>query len=119
MTLQVFPYNNPAETYKYYSLPFCRPKISERERQRFGEMLVGDRKASRPSFVSEPMLVLMALVWAYRVLLFLLLLMSCSYFHNPVKFHSEITSSLLFFSVFLVAHDVRYFSSASNVKSFV
>ncbi|CAN0576172.1 unnamed protein product, partial [Ectocarpus sp. 12 AP-2014] len=46
MTLQVFPYNNPAETYKYYSLPFCRPKTSERERQRFGEMLVGDRKVS-------------------------------------------------------------------------
>ncbi|CAM9594393.1 unnamed protein product [Ectocarpus sp. 12 AP-2014] len=42
----VFPYNNPAETYKYYSLPFCRPKTSERERQRFGEMLVGDRKVS-------------------------------------------------------------------------
>ncbi|CAN0282536.1 unnamed protein product, partial [Hapterophycus canaliculatus] len=40
----VFPYNNPAETYKYYSLPFCRPDDAERERQRFGELLVGDRK---------------------------------------------------------------------------
>ncbi|CAM9224985.1 unnamed protein product [Scytosiphon promiscuus] len=37
----VFPYNNPAETYKYHSLPFCRPGgDAERERQRFGELLV-------------------------------------------------------------------------------
>ncbi|CAN0265290.1 unnamed protein product [Pylaiella littoralis] len=42
----VFPYNNPAETYKYFSLPFCRLDDGERERQRFGEMLVGDRKVS-------------------------------------------------------------------------
>eukprot|EP00752_Nemacystus_decipiens_P008579 g7660.t1 len=42
----VFPYNNPAETYRYYSLPFCRPDNGERERQRFGELLVGDRKVS-------------------------------------------------------------------------
>ena len=45
---KVFPYNNPAETYKYYSLPFCRPDNGERERQRFGELLVGDRKVSEP-----------------------------------------------------------------------
>ncbi|CAN0270610.1 unnamed protein product, partial [Laminaria digitata] len=45
---QVFPYNNPAETYQYYSLPFCRSsdgqRDGQRERQRFGELLVGDRK---------------------------------------------------------------------------
>eukprot|EP00904_Undaria_pinnatifida_P002897 jgi/Undpi1/12608/HiC_scaffold_6.g02277.m1 len=40
----VFPYNNPAETYQYYSLPFCPPGEGQRERQRFGELLVGDRK---------------------------------------------------------------------------
>lgn len=107
VTLQVFPYNNPAETYKYYSLPFCRPKSSERERQRFGEMLVGDRKASRPSFFfpAELMLVLMALVWPHRVLLFLLT--SCKEFANLRS--SEKCSSLLFFSVFFVAHDVLFF----------
>lgn len=48
--LQVFPYNNPAETYQYHSLPFCRTRTrdgerdGQRERQRLGELLVGDRK---------------------------------------------------------------------------
>lgn len=40
---QVFPYNNPAETYRYHSLPFCSAD-HEKERQRFGESLVGNRK---------------------------------------------------------------------------
>lgn len=43
---QVFPYSNPAETYRYYSLPFCRPAEYKKEVQQFGEQLVGNRKAS-------------------------------------------------------------------------
>lgn len=43
---QVFPYSNPAETYQYYSLPFCPSADGKKEERHFGELLVGSRKAS-------------------------------------------------------------------------
>jgi hypothetical protein len=68
------PFNNPTETYRYYSLPFCHQHSSEEEeklaaeeeninverlakekregavrhRQRLGESIVGDRRESSP-----------------------------------------------------------------------
>ena len=53
------PYNNPTETYRYYSLPFCEEheahedvasakKGAQKHRQRLGEQMVGDRKESSP-----------------------------------------------------------------------
>lgn len=68
------PFNNPTETYRYYSLPFCHEHSSEaqeveeaesenvataarllerqqgaiRHRQRLGESIVGDRRESSP-----------------------------------------------------------------------
>lgn len=69
------PYNNPTETYRYYSLPFCHEHSTEEEedeaaldenvelpndhgdnkrlgaqrhRQRLGESIVGDRRESSP-----------------------------------------------------------------------
>lgn len=44
---KVGPFNNPSETYQYYSLPFCkegRGGVSRRTRHGLGELLVGDRK---------------------------------------------------------------------------
>eukprot|EP00939_MAST-03C_sp_MAST-3C-sp1_P001847 g1847.t1 len=41
---KVGPYNNPTETYYFYSLPFCQPKDLELQRHEFGESLAGDRK---------------------------------------------------------------------------
>eukprot|EP00567_Pseudictyota_dubia_P000277 CAMPEP_0197466170 /NCGR_PEP_ID=MMETSP1175-20131217/64911_1 /TAXON_ID=1003142 /ORGANISM="Triceratium dubium, Strain CCMP147" /LENGTH=630 /DNA_ID=CAMNT_0043002201 /DNA_START=589 /DNA_END=2481 /DNA_ORIENTATION=- len=65
---KVGPFNNPTETYRYYSLPFCEahhdvedeedqadhPKADEhrpgaiRHRQRLGESIVGDRRETSP-----------------------------------------------------------------------
>jgi len=56
---KVGPYNNPTETYRYYSLPFCEEhkahedvasakKGAQKHRQRLGEQMVGDRKESSP-----------------------------------------------------------------------
>jgi hypothetical protein len=47
---QVGPFNNPSETYQYYSLPFCKEGTggkSRRQRHDLGEILVGDRKVGR------------------------------------------------------------------------
>ena len=42
----VGPFNNLAETYKYYSLPFCQPKDfnnKHHNKEKLGEVLAGDR----------------------------------------------------------------------------
>jgi hypothetical protein len=44
---KVGPFNNPSETYEYYSLPFCS-RSKKRRREDFGERLVGDRKVVSP-----------------------------------------------------------------------
>lgn len=47
---KVGPFNNPSETYQYYSLPFCKEGTggkSRRQRHDLGELLVGDRKVRR------------------------------------------------------------------------
>lgn len=76
---KVGPFNNPTETYRYYSLPFCQVHSTEeqesdaameedvelihnfkgekqlgavRHRQRLGESIVGDRRESSPYEVS-------------------------------------------------------------------
>lgn len=44
---KVGPFNNPSETYQYYSLPFCKEGTggkSKKQRHDLGELLVGDRK---------------------------------------------------------------------------
>lgn len=67
------PFNNPTETYRYYSLPFCRSHSDEadddaviasgarqrekrqgaiRHKQRLGESIVGDRRESSPYDIS-------------------------------------------------------------------
>jgi transmembrane 9 superfamily protein 1 len=72
------PFNNPTETYRYYSLPFCHEHSTEQEeeaaaveenvdlpgvekqkrlgalrhKQRLGESIVGDRRESSPYEVS-------------------------------------------------------------------
>lgn len=40
----VRPFNNPAETYDFYSLPFCRPARSKVNQGNFGDSLAGDRR---------------------------------------------------------------------------
>ncbi|XP_076064270.1 transmembrane 9 superfamily member 1-like [Oratosquilla oratoria] len=42
---KVGPYFNPHETYHYYQLPVCRPKIIEHKSLTLGEVLDGDRMA--------------------------------------------------------------------------
>ena len=39
------PFNNPSETFEYYSLPFCKPPEEElkRTKQTFGMNIEGDR----------------------------------------------------------------------------
>jgi len=44
---KVGPFNNPSETYEYYSLPFCS-RSKKKRREDFGERLVGDRKVISP-----------------------------------------------------------------------
>lgn len=44
---KVGPFNNPSETYEYYSLPFCS-RSKKKRREDFGERLVGDRKVVSP-----------------------------------------------------------------------
>eukprot|EP01006_Ploeotia_vitrea_P022005 TRINITY_DN54419_c0_g1_i1.p1 TRINITY_DN54419_c0_g1~~TRINITY_DN54419_c0_g1_i1.p1 ORF type:complete len:615 (-),score=277.66 TRINITY_DN54419_c0_g1_i1:64-1860(-) len=42
----VGPFNNPAETYEYYSLPFCAPKDLQSEDENLGAVLAGDRRVN-------------------------------------------------------------------------
>jgi hypothetical protein len=50
---KVGPFNNPSETYQYYSLPFCRTAGKQkRHHHELGEYLVGDRKITSPYQVS-------------------------------------------------------------------
>mmetsp|Transcript_23513 Transcript_23513/g.34500 ORF Transcript_23513/g.34500 Transcript_23513/m.34500 type:complete len:590 (+) Transcript_23513:57-1826(+) len=45
----VGPFNNPTETYPYYSLPYCRRTGKQRRRkQDLGETLAGSRKVATP-----------------------------------------------------------------------
>lgn len=44
---KVGPFNNPSETYEYYSLPFCSRSKKKRQ-EHFGEQLVGDRRVVSP-----------------------------------------------------------------------
>ncbi len=45
----VGPYNNPTETYPYYSLPFCTGNGKQRRhRQNIGETLAGAHKVNTP-----------------------------------------------------------------------
>mmetsp|Transcript_27999 Transcript_27999/g.85882 ORF Transcript_27999/g.85882 Transcript_27999/m.85882 type:complete len:588 (+) Transcript_27999:41-1804(+) len=44
---KVGPFNNPSETYEYYSLPFCS-KNKKKRHEDFGEGLVGDRRIAAP-----------------------------------------------------------------------
>jgi len=63
------PFNNPTETYRYYSLPFCHSHEDEeedeavntsrkmrqgalRQKQRLGESIVGDRRETSPYDIS-------------------------------------------------------------------
>mmetsp|Transcript_14978 Transcript_14978/g.19436 ORF Transcript_14978/g.19436 Transcript_14978/m.19436 type:complete len:158 (+) Transcript_14978:54-527(+) len=50
---KVGPFNNPSETYEYYTLPFCRTAGKQkRHHHELGEYLVGDRKVTSPYQVS-------------------------------------------------------------------
>ena len=46
IVIQVGPYSNPAETYRYYSLPFCEPENYKSQAQQLGEVLAGDRRVT-------------------------------------------------------------------------
>ena len=43
---KVGPFNNPSETYQYFSLPFCRSAGKQKKHHDFGESLLGDRKVT-------------------------------------------------------------------------
>ena len=43
---KIFPYDNPSETYQYYTLAFCKPEVLYEERETLGEQLSGDRKTN-------------------------------------------------------------------------
>mmetsp|Transcript_41052 Transcript_41052/g.52920 ORF Transcript_41052/g.52920 Transcript_41052/m.52920 type:complete len:598 (+) Transcript_41052:145-1938(+) len=46
---KIGPFNNPTETYHYYSLPFCRSSGKAKNKKlALGEILVGDRKVVSP-----------------------------------------------------------------------
>lgn len=40
------PFNNPAESYKFYTLPFCAPKEGADHEHNLGESLAGDRRTA-------------------------------------------------------------------------
>ena len=42
---QVGPYNNPDETYHFYTLPLCQPDKVKHRSMSLGEVLKGDRLA--------------------------------------------------------------------------
>jgi len=43
---KVGPFANPSETYRYYQLPFCQPKVVAYEESDLGQILRGDRLAN-------------------------------------------------------------------------
>ena len=43
---KIGPYNNPTETYSYYTLPYCEPEDVKIHDHQLGEVLSGDRKKS-------------------------------------------------------------------------
>lgn len=46
---KVGPFQNPTETYRFYSLPFCTPKDGPKDKiEALGELLEGDRLVSTP-----------------------------------------------------------------------
>lgn len=45
---KVGPFNNPSETYEYFSLPFCSKNKKKVHEYAFGERLVGNRKVVSP-----------------------------------------------------------------------
>ena len=51
----VGPFHNPAESYKYYSLPYCEPSAAQSglaaEEDNLGEILAGDRRRPSPYVV--------------------------------------------------------------------
>jgi hypothetical protein len=38
----VGPFSNPSETYEFYTLPICPPRIKEKRSQRIGQTISGD-----------------------------------------------------------------------------
>lgn len=48
------PYWNPSETYRYYSLPFCKPEGENEQKikQTFGQTIRGDRLEFSPYEIS-------------------------------------------------------------------
>jgi Endomembrane protein 70 len=46
--VQVGPYTNPSETYRYYSLPYCPPVNMKGQSQELGDVLSGDRRVNTP-----------------------------------------------------------------------
>lgn len=51
------PFNNPTETYRFYSLPFCQEhddgkKGAQKHKQRLGESMAGDRRESSPYMIN-------------------------------------------------------------------
>lgn len=44
MVNNVGPFNNPAETYSFYSLPFCQPEEHKDHDHSLGQVLAGDRR---------------------------------------------------------------------------
>lgn len=44
MANTVGPFNNPAESYKFFSLPFCAPKEEKDHSHDLGQVLAGDRR---------------------------------------------------------------------------
>ena len=43
---KIGPYNNPAETYSYYSVSYCKSESGDKHDHQLGEVLSGDRKRS-------------------------------------------------------------------------
>lgn len=43
---KIGPYQNPSETYEFYSLPFCKPANIQHKHLSIGEDLKGDHKVS-------------------------------------------------------------------------
>ena len=44
----VIPENNPSESYRYYTLAYCRPAEEKHKTQSLGEVLQGSRKIYSP-----------------------------------------------------------------------
>lgn len=104
---KVGPFNNPSETYRYYSFPFCKDhhveaestnakdsarKGGEKHKLRFGESITGDRRETSPYEIDFQVRSVKTYSKAsdiYRYSVIILYFNPCMFVHSIIIIHSQ------------------------------